>query len=707
MIRMVPFIYSSTIAYIVEFGEYYASFFYDGELVNGDGAPIESPYLEADLPELDIRQVADTMWITHPDYKQRKLTRTTAITFSLDVIPFTKGPFMIRNDIANDDDVTMKYTGTLTKDAVGTLTSSVAHFETGHIGALFQLTHPRTLENAKVSDTGDNYDAIIADGGSTALDIKGNYTFNTHGTWTGTVRLLRKQGDNTWETHRTFIATGDRNIQYTATENEYNVQYKFMTESGMSAAFGGDITANTSTTIGIVRIDSIVSTTVANCTVLSLIGGTSADTTLRWAEGAWSDVQGYPKSITFFADRCVYAGKRYGWQSRVGSYENFDEDIKNADAFTITLPTANEIMWVDTIDKTIVFGTTGAPWTLQSNKVGTVLTPTNFTIDEQSGYGCADIQGIKINNAIIFVDYVQKKLMEYAFSVQEQKYVTNEITVLAEHFTATSTITWLAHQSKPESIIWFGMADGTYHSFTYQRDQNVLAYALHPTTGDVRSGCIIPSTDEDEVWLSVERDIGGETDVSCIERMWPRRLTDEDDAHFADCGVIYDGVAATTISGGDHLEGETVAILADGEVVTPQAVSGGAITLTTAASKVHYGLPFRPKVKPMRLDVVDAGGTTHGSIKRIPELVLSILESNNVSYGDSADDLFDVDLTTAELVNNSEVDGLFTGDVTVHQDGGFSIEDSIMVSCGTTSSIADPTPLTLRAIVAKVQKTGR
>ena len=97
--RMVRFKFSATVAYMMEFGEFFASFFFDGALLDGDGAPIATPYLEADLPELDFRQVGDVIWITHPEYKPRKLSRTTVTTFSLDVIPFTKGPFLIRNDI--------------------------------------------------------------------------------------------------------------------------------------------------------------------------------------------------------------------------------------------------------------------------------------------------------------------------------------------------------------------------------------------------------------------------------------------------------------------------------------------------------------------------------------------------------------------------------------------------------------------------------
>ncbi len=699
--RIVPFIFSSTIAYQIEMGEFFASFFFDGELLNGDGAPISTPYLEKDLPQLQFRTIGDTMWITHVDYKPRKLTRTSVITFSLDVITFTTGPFLTRNDILKGDDVTMTYAGLLTKDSAGTLTSSSAHFESGHVGSLVELTHARSLDDSKVSTTG------ASDSGF--LDVKGSWGFNTSGRWAGTVRIIRNENGLGDETFRTFTGAtvGARNIQLSATESKDNVQYKIVTEAGMSADFGADITANPSTKIGVVRIDSITSPTVAAVTLLTPLDSDVGDeATKRWSEGAWSGVQGYPKSITFFNGHAVYAGRRFGWLSSVGDFENFDAGTFDADAFTVLLETAEEIMWVDTVDKVIVFATTGTPFTLQSNKVGTVMTPTNFTIDEQAGFGSADIQGIKINNAIVFVDFVQKKLMEFAFNAQQDKYLTPELTVLAEHFSNSSTVTWLAHQKNPESIIWFGMADGDVNSFTYQRDQNVLAYATHPTDGDVRSGSVIPSTDEDEVWFSVDRNLNS-VDVTCIERMTPRTITDDDDVHKVDCAVIYDDVPATIISGGEHLEGETVAILADGVVVAPQVVVGGAITLVTAASKVHYGLPFTPQVKPMRLDIESAAGSSHGSIAQIPELVLSLLNSKNVAFGDSIDDLTNVVLDDPELVNNTEITDLFTGDVTVHRDGGFSIEDSTVVSSGTTDGVTDPTSLTVRAIVARKEVSGR
>ena len=259
--RMVPFKFSATVAYMIEFGDLFASFFFDGALLNGDGAPIVTPYLEADLPQLQFRQVGDVIWITHPDYAQRKLSRTSVITFSLDAITFVTGPFLIRNDIVNDDSVTMKYTGAaLTAGTVGTLISSAAHFVAGHVGALFQLTHPRNADDAEpgapeVSTTGASESPDIA--------IKGNWTFNTHGTWTGTGRIMRNEAENGFEVFRTFKSNNDRNVQFSATETAENVIFKVAPDVGMSAGFSADITANTSTTKGIVRIDSITNTTTA------------------------------------------------------------------------------------------------------------------------------------------------------------------------------------------------------------------------------------------------------------------------------------------------------------------------------------------------------------------------------------------------------------------------------------------------------------
>jgi hypothetical protein len=58
-------------------------------------------------------------------------------------------------------------------------------------------------------------------------------------------------------------------------------------------------------------------------------------------------------------------------------------------------------------------------------------------------------------------------------------------------------------------------------------------------------------------------------------------------------------------------------------------------------------------------------------------------------------------LDDPELVDNTDITGLFTGDIPMSFNGGFSVDDPVLISCDGAA------PLTVRAIVARVNQTGR
>jgi len=92
-----------------------------------------------------------------------------------------------------------------------------------------------------------------------------------------------------------------------------------------------------------------------------------------------------------------------------------------------------------------------------------------------------------------------------------------------------------------------------------------------------------------------------------------------------DSGLTYDGTPATTISGLDHLIGESVVALADGVAVGPFTVSAsGTITLATAASKVQAGLPYTADLETMRIEAGAPDGTAQGRRKRIAVVVVRL-----------------------------------------------------------------------------------
>ena len=794
-VRMVGFIYSADIAYMIEFGDKYARFYYGGEplLYLGNHVEIETPYAWTDLLRIQFKQIADTMWCIHPDYAPRKLTRTSATSFSLDEIAFEKGPFLTRHDLDeqyDDDGVTMVST-VIGKDQTGTMTASADTFLAGHLGSIWQLVHPATalqtsgvktgtdteligeaitilgdytfsitntgwsgtvqlqksddswvtwtvVKSATVkttyagtelehdwqyrmwvtAHTTGNINASLVSSsnslsgkmlttntgliGGVPIKIKGGFTFKTHGTWTGTVVLERNENDAGWEPYRTYTSDNDTNAALTGIEEEEDVWFRINVTAHASGTITADLTADDSTKTGIVRIDTVASATSAGITVLAELA--SATETKRWAEGAWSDVQGYPAAICFFESRCIYVGTSENlptiWFSHSDHYEDFAEGVKDADSFSLLLPTTNEVRWIEALQALCV-GTSGDEWIVRSSKSETPLTPTSFSVRQQSTYGSAPIQAVRMNDAVLFVDVVGRKVRELTYRFESDKYVAPDMTELADNITE-SGITWIARQRNPDTILWCGLADGSLISMTYEREQNVVAWSEYPVGGEAQSGAVIPGDGEDEVWLSVRRDIDN-VYKTYIEQFAPRTFgTDLADAYFVDCGVTHESSTATTsITGLDHLEGETVAVLGDGVVLAEQTVSGGAITLPVAVKKAQVGLSYTWLVEPMRIDVNSQAGTSHGSLTRINEIDGSFMDSAGMKQGTSDADLTTVVWDRVEWPNLSEIDGLFTGDVVFSFDGGFGREQPVVVSG------SDPLPVTLRAIVARLEQTGR
>lgn len=328
--KLIPFIYSSEIAYVIEMSDLIFQYFYDGAILLDDDdneVTTVTPYLGADLFEIQYAQSNDVMRLVHGDYAPRLLSRISASEFELDEIEFTTGPFLDRNDYVNDDDITLACSVTAA-DAVGTLTaagpmSPVEVFESGHVGALFRLTLPRATVGTSGTATGTG--AI-----GTAIDVDGPYTFTTSGNWGATIELQRNEDSNGWETYRRWISTysggaGSLNVQYTGIEYAQNVQYRIYVSAYSAGTVSAALAVNTSTQSGIVRIQTVTNSYTATCKVISKLASTSA--TKQWYEGAWSGVRGYPKTVAIYEDRCVYGGTDYQpltlWFSESGCYNIF------------------------------------------------------------------------------------------------------------------------------------------------------------------------------------------------------------------------------------------------------------------------------------------------------------------------------------------------------------------------------------------------
>lgn len=92
------FVFSSSQAYIIEFGNLYARFIKDRAQID-TGSPIEltTTYLTADLFSLRFAQSADLLYITHKSYPPRKMTRTSDTAWSITNVTFIDGPYLVTN----------------------------------------------------------------------------------------------------------------------------------------------------------------------------------------------------------------------------------------------------------------------------------------------------------------------------------------------------------------------------------------------------------------------------------------------------------------------------------------------------------------------------------------------------------------------------------------------------------------------------------
>lgn len=154
----------------------------------------------------------------------------------------------------------------------------------------------------------------------------------------------------------------------------------------------------------------------------------------------------------------------------------------------------------------------------------------------------------------------------------------------------------------------------------------------------------------------------------------------------------------TTFAGLDHLNGETVSILADGGVHPAKAVSDGTLTLDYPAGTVIAGLPFTHTYKSLKWEAGSATGTAQGQIKRIHGITMILLDSLNAQVGADEASLRAVPFRGGGDAMDSAVP-FFSGEKYIELDGDYTTDSRIIIQG------SDPVPFTLLA-VAPVLKTN-
>lgn len=443
---------------------------------------------------------------------------------------------------------------------------------------------------------------------------------------------------------------------------------------------------------------------------------------ISWSIGAVSFTSSpwgagpYPGKVALYQSRSWWANTTGApdtiWGSQTNDYENLDQGTGLDDEGVQFTLSANKLNAINGLigQNALLALTAAVEHFLSGGSPDEPITPSNPNSKSPTSYGSGEVAPLPAGNAILFLQRSGRKLREIASDPNSDSYVGPwpDLSVLAEHMTQGG-IVQMAYQQELDSIVWMVRADGALIGMTYERPQDVVAFHRHIFGGSAggiggnavtdalcKSVAVIPHPDgdQDQTWVIVERTIDGAA-VQYVEYL------DATEGLFGalqvDSGLLTGQFVsgATTITGLDHLEGQTVDILAlpftagnpEPAVYPQQVVSGGEVTgLDPPVYVAEVGLHFESTIITQRPSEGADDGTAQGGRKRINKVTVRLKDTVGVTInGDRLEFRTSSDAMTSGLP-------LFTGDKEVMVEGWDQ-------DARVTIMRDQPLPLTVLAII--------
>lgn len=697
--RLIPFKFSATTRYQIELGHLYARFWRggNGTQVESAGTPVEvvTPWTEDEIFDVHIVQVNDVAFMVHPSHPPQQLTRVSDTSWTLAEFAYEWPPMSDENLAATT------LAASATTGSGVTLTASAATFTADHVGAFFEISHYRSSSITTLSL------ATTAD--SAAMAILGKLEVTTYGAWTGTLSLQRRNAAGGWENLLQWSSVADKNVvaEYAANDTtEFRLSYSGTGTSSPRA----ELRAADGRVTGLVKVTGYTSSTSATVTVVKDLLSTAA--TPRWAEGAWSAKNGYPRAITLHQQRLVFAATtakpQQIWASAVGDFNNFSTRTNYDDdawSYQIAAEESTPILWLASATS-LVIGTGAEEWIGYGDQ-DKPITPTSRQFARKSKTGSEPLQAQIVGGILLFIQRSGRRMREFVYVNENDRFDTPDVTQLSEHMTRGG-FRQFAYAQNPDSILWAVTGDGKLISCTYKRSEEVVAWSRHPMAGTVESVSVVPGDyGADEVWIVVALDVDGAT-TRRIRRFDPEHwdlLEAETQAQL----VYVDGGIRATLAGGDtdvagldHLEGETVVVLVDGAIFDSQEVIGGKIALEAKDDDrtVIAGLPYTSRYQPMPLEIQMQDGTAQGRRVRVDTVSALFHKTGTFRIAPNSTATSYLESFRSATDSYDAPPALFTGEKAVTIAGGFDRNCDIVISAD------QPLPLTVVRVVPRFSIYG-
>ena len=284
--------------------------------------------------------------------------------------------------------------------------------------------------------------------------------------------------------------------------------------AGGGAFVASDVGSIISINGGMVRVTKFNSSLSVSGIVVKALNSIITAIARSWSitKGAFSATSGYPRCVTFFKQRLVFANTKQQpntvWFSRVGATNNFLETTDDGDAFSIAPASdrSDDILYLVQTSGGIAVLTGGSEFFVRSDGA---IGPTTVNIDDHTFYGSFPLfRPVRVGNEVLFTQRGGMRMRALSYRYEVDGLVSPDVSVSASHIPEDHAAYYEgAYQQEPYSVVWVRMGDGTLSCLTINRDQEVLAWSRHNFTDGAVVSLLSLSTliGFDRVFLLVKR----------------------------------------------------------------------------------------------------------------------------------------------------------------------------------------------------------
>ena len=605
------------------------------------------PFKSTEVANIRDVQTENVMLMFHEDHHPIRIINTGTSTFTIDDIPFLNVPQYDYDDASSPTPTSYVTTMTL------------SHFETGD---RFQIDVEGVLSK-NITFAGD---ANANEQSSSAFNIEKN------------LQEMPVFGDTGVSVSRTGTAA------YTITISGESTK-EFELFSGFATSDSGG---------------------TANEISFALVTQGSPR-----KEDVWSTTRGFPKTAAFYAGRLWLGGTKSKLQSlfasRSGSFFDFYTEEGDDDEGIFTTISSRQLTEIIDInpDRGLQVFTAGAEFIVKGN------TPSDITIEAQTQHGASFLEVKSVDGATLFVDQNGRTLRSFLYNYNEDAYNSTDISVLSSQLIDDPVDLGALTGSLSEDANWVFIVnqDGTSSILNTLRSQDINGFTKW-INGDTNSAyplnTVSVSVVNNDLFL-VNKRTTDTTTTYTVEKWDFDYLMDSSVRLETSLSIVGNNLYLAS----NHLDGETVSVVARGTPLDNRVVQTGYIILTDAEKSfileqdpatgvidVEVGYNFIPAIKSMPLNTAAPAGQNQMRQKKVTRINLRVYKSSGVyidnnpvpirQFGEAVDSPLDENLP--------EQTGVIQG---ANSGNGWNIEVQPLIT------VPKPTPFHIQAIEYEVESS--